>query len=74
MPIKERQDIQDLNNKAEQLHFLLQSIYESHENYSRQHLTSLLGIAFNISASVYLWAEKEEEIVLSNEEARRHEE
>ncbi|WP_312274835.1 hypothetical protein [Pseudescherichia sp.] len=72
MPFKERQDIQDLSSNAEQLHFLLQTIYECHENYSRQQLSSLLGIAFNVSASVYSWTEKEEERVLSNEEARRN--
>lgn len=62
---KERQDIQDLSINAEQLHFFLQTIYECHESYSRQQLSSLLGIAFNVSASVYSWAEKEEKIVLS---------
>ncbi|EMV2851221.1 hypothetical protein AAB181_003131 [Escherichia coli] len=71
MPIQERQDIQSVNVKAEQLNALMQTIHAHHEQFDRHQLDGLLGIAYDLAGSVYSWTEEEERIVLANEDAQR---
>lgn len=70
MPIQERQDIQTVNVKAEQLNVLMQTIHAHHEQFDRHQLDGLLGLAYDLAGSVYSWTE-EERIVLANEDAQR---
>ncbi|RTO49835.1 hypothetical protein EKN74_18010 [Enterobacter ludwigii] len=70
MPIQERQDIQGVNVKAEQLNALMQTIHAHHEQFDRHQLDGLLGLAYDLAGSVYSWTE-EERIVLANEDAQR---
>ncbi|HAJ2691888.1 TPA: hypothetical protein HMT16_11560 [Escherichia coli] len=71
MPIQERQDIQGVNVKAEQLNALMQTIHAHHEQFDRHQLDGLLGLAYDLAGSVYGWTEEEERIVLANEDAQR---
>ncbi|MEP9180368.1 MULTISPECIES: hypothetical protein [Enterobacter] len=71
MPIQERQDIQGVNVKAEQLNALMQTIHAHHEQFDRHQLDGLLGLAYDLAGSVYSWTEEEERIVLANEDAQR---
>ena len=71
MPIQERQNIQTVNVKAEQLNVLMQTIHAHHEQFDRHQLDGLLGLAYDLVGSVYSWTEEEERIVLANEDAQR---
>ena len=71
MSIQQRQDIQALNIKAEQLNFLMQTIHAHHKDFDCHQLDGLLGLAYDLAGSVYSWTEKEEKIVLANEDAQR---
>lgn len=71
MPIRERQDIQSVNIKSEQLKFLMQTIHAHHKDFDCHQLDSLLGLAYDLSGAVYSWTEEEEKIVLANEDAQR---
>jgi len=71
MPIQDRQDVQGVNIKAEQLNFLMQTIHAHHEEFDCFQLNALLGLAYDIAGTVYSWTEKEEKIVLANEDAQR---
>ncbi|EPN9526938.1 hypothetical protein ACT5AM_001601 [Cronobacter malonaticus] len=71
MPSLERQDIQSVNNKAEQLNALMQTIFNHHEDLDKNQLHSILGLAFDLSCSIYSWTEAEEKIVLEIEDAQR---
>ncbi len=71
MSIKERQDIQEVNIKAEQLNFLLQTMHAHHEDFDCFQMNALLGMAYDLAGSVYFWTEEEEKIVLANEDAQR---
>ena len=71
MSIQERQDIQTLNIKAEQLNFLMQTIHAHHKDFDCYQLDGLLGLAYDLASLIYNWTEKEETIVLANEDAQR---
>ena len=71
MSIQERQEIQTVNAKAEQLNVLMQTIHAHHEQFDRHQLDGLLGLAYDLAGSVYSWTEEEERIVLANEDAQR---
>jgi len=71
MTIQERQDIQSVNFKAEQLNYLMQTIHAHHKDFDCHQLDGLLGLAYDLASSVYSWTEAEEGIVLANEDARR---
>ena len=71
MSIQQRQDIQALNIKAEQLNFLMQTIHAHHKDFDCYQLDGLLGLAYDLAGSVYSWTETEEKIVLANEDAQR---
>ncbi|EFH4500986.1 hypothetical protein ACENGC_000547 [Escherichia coli] len=71
MTIQQRQDIQGVNIKAEQLNFLMQTIHAHHKDFDCHQLDGLLGLAYDLAGSVYSWTEKEEEIVLQNEDQQK---
>ncbi|PKA28514.1 hypothetical protein CWR41_22660 [Cedecea lapagei] len=71
MAIQQRQDIQGVNIKAEQLNFLMQTIHAHHNDFDCHQLDWLLGIAYDLASSIYSWTEKEEKIVLQNEDQQR---
>ena len=71
MTTRERQDIQSVNIKAEQLNFLMQTIHSHHKDFDCHQLDGLLGLAYDLAGSVYSWTEEEERIVLAKEDAQR---
>lgn len=71
MSTQDRQDVQDVNIKAEQLNFLMQTIHAHHKDFDCHQLDGLLGLAYDLAGSVYSWTEEEERIVLANEDAQR---
>lgn len=72
MPIKERQDIQSVNIHAEQLNFLLQTIFEHHDDFDCHQLKALCGLAYDLAGNVYEWTEAEEKIVSKLQERERN--
>lgn len=71
MTIQQRQDIQGVNIKAEQLNFLMQTIHAHYKDFDCHQLDGLLGLAYDLAGEVYSWTEKEEGIVLQNEDQQR---
>ena len=71
MSTQDRQDVQGVNIKAEQLNFLMQTIHAHHKDFDCHQLDDLLGLAYDLAGSVYSWTEEEERIVLANEDAQR---
>lgn len=71
MSTQDRQDVQGVNIKAEQLNFLMQTIHAHHKDFDCHQLDGLLGLAYDLAGSVYNWTEEEERIVLANEDAQR---
>ncbi|EES8471940.1 hypothetical protein FU861_003709 [Escherichia coli] len=71
MSTQDRQDVQGVNIKAEQLNFLMQTIHAHHKDFDCHQLDGLLGLAYDLAGSVYSWTEEEEKIVLANEDAQR---
>lgn len=71
MSKQDRQDVQGVNIKAEQLNFLMQTIHAHHKDFDCHQLDGLLGLAYDLAGSVYSWTEEEERIVLANEDAQR---
>ncbi|WP_231600458.1 hypothetical protein [Leclercia sp. 119287] len=69
--MQKRQDIQNVNVKAEQLNALMQTIHAHHKDFDSYQLDGLLGLAYDLAGSVYSWTETEEKIVLANEDAQR---
>ncbi|ESM88043.1 hypothetical protein [Enterobacter roggenkampii] len=71
MSTQDRQDVQGVNIKAEQLNFLMQTIHAHHKDFDCHQLDGLLGLAYDLAGSVYSWTEEEERIALANEDAQR---
>ncbi|MDH0517878.1 hypothetical protein [Enterobacter roggenkampii] len=71
MSTQDRQDVQGVNIKAEQLNFLMQTIHAHHKDFDCHQLDGLLGLAYDLAGSVYSWTEEDERIVLANEDAQR---
>ncbi|MBW7696168.1 hypothetical protein [Enterobacter kobei] len=71
MSTQDRQDVQGVNIKAEQLNFLMQTIHAHHKDFDCHQLDGLLGLTYDLAGSVYSWTEEEERIVLENEDAQR---
>jgi|GEM_PF-373719 len=67
----ERHDIQEVNIKAEQLNFLMQTMHAHHEEFDKCQLNALLGLAYDIAGYVYSWTEEEEKAVAAKEELKR---
>ncbi|MDF7760834.1 hypothetical protein PU683_15040 [Kosakonia cowanii] len=68
---QQRQNIMNVKVQAEQLNFLMQTIHAHHEQFDCFQLNALLGLAYDIAGSVFDWIEKEEQIVLANDEVER---
>ena len=64
-------DIQCVTIKAEQLNFLMQTIFTHHKDFDCHQLDGVLGLAYDLAGEVYSWMEKEEKIVQQNEEHKR---
>lgn len=71
MSMQKRQDIQNVNVKAEQLNALMQTIHAHHKDFDCYQLDELLGLAYDLAGSICSWTEAEEKIVLANEDAQR---
>ena len=71
MSTQDRQDVQGVNIKAEQLNFLMQTIHAHHKDFDCHQLDGVLGLAYDLAGEVYSWMEKEEKIVQQNEEHKR---
>lgn len=71
MSTQDRQDVQGVNIKAEQLNFLMQTIHAHHKDFDCHQLDGLSGLAYDLAGSVYSWTEEEQRIVLANEDAQR---
>ena len=69
--IQQRQNIQGVKIQAEQLNFLMQTNHAHHEQFDCYQLNALLGLAYDIAVSVFDRTDKEEQIVLANDEAER---
>lgn len=67
----ERHDIQEVNIKAEQLNFLMQTMHAHHKDFDSFQLDSLLGLAYDLAGYLYSFTEEEEKIVAAKEESKR---
>ena len=73
MVVLKRQDIQEVNIKAEKLSGLAQTLFEYHDKLDRFQLKTICALFYDLAAEIHDWTEKEEEIVMSlEEEARRN--
>lgn len=73
MTIQQRQDIQGVNIKAEQLAGLSQTLFEQHDKLDHFQLKTICSLVYDIAGEIHDWTEKEEGIVMSlEEEARRN--
>jgi hypothetical protein len=66
-----RQDIQEVNIKAEQLVWLSQTLFEYHDKLDISTKT-ICALVYDLAAEIHGWTEKEEEIVMSLEEEQRN--
>ncbi|MBD8434906.1 hypothetical protein [Klebsiella pneumoniae] len=71
MGMYRRQDIQCVTIKAEQLNFLMQTIFTHRKDFDCHQLDGVLGLAYDLAGEVYSWMEKEEKIVQQNEDQKR---
>ncbi|EMK0672779.1 TPA: hypothetical protein ACIJRP_003246 [Klebsiella pneumoniae] len=55
MSIQRRQDIQCVTIKAEQLNFLMQTIFTHHKEFDCHQLDGVLGLAYDLAGEVYSW-------------------
>ncbi|MEG9312818.1 hypothetical protein V6S19_13270 [Klebsiella pneumoniae] len=58
MGMQRRQDIQCVTIKAEQLNFLMQTIFTHHKDFDCHQLDGVLGLAYDLAGEVYSWMEK----------------
>lgn len=73
MGVLKRQDIQEVNIKAEKLSGLTQALFEYHDKLDHFQLKTICSLVYDIAGEIHDWTEKEEEIVMSlEEEARRN--
>ncbi|HDC4590080.1 hypothetical protein [Enterobacter cloacae] len=71
MSVLKRQDIQEVNIKAEKLSGLTQALFEYHDKLDRFQLKTICALVYDLAAEIHDWTEKEEEIVMSLEEEER---
>lgn len=72
MGVLKRQDIQEVNIKAEQLAGLSQTLFEYHNKLDHFQLKTICALVYNLAADIHDWTEKEEEIVMGLEEEKRN--
>lgn len=53
MGMQRRQDIQCVTIKAEQLNFLMQTIFTHHKDFDCHQLDGVLGLAYDLAGEVY---------------------
>lgn len=72
MGVLKRQDIQEVNIKAEKLSGLTQTLFEYHDKLDRFQLKTICALVYDLAAEIHRWTEKEEEIVMGLEEEKRN--
>lgn len=72
MGVLKRQDIQEVNIKAEQLAGLSQTLFEYHNKLAHFQLKTICALVYELAADIHDWTEKEEEIVMGLEEEKRN--
>lgn len=72
MDVFKRQDIQEVNIKAEKLSGLSQTLFEYHDKIDRFQLKTICALVYDLAAEIHEWTEKEEEIVISLEVEQRN--
>ncbi|MCK1032108.1 hypothetical protein OSC10_14530 [Enterobacter hormaechei] len=72
MGVLKRQDIQEVNIKAEKLPGLTQTLFECHDKLDRFQLKTICALVYDLAAEIHGWTEKEEEIVMGLEEEKRN--
>lgn len=72
METVKRQDVQNVNVIAEQLHGLAQTLFEYHDKLDSFQLKTISATIYDMSSSVHEWTEKEERIVFKLEEEARN--
>lgn len=72
MGVLKRQDIQEVNIKAEKLSGLTQTLFEYHDKPDHFQLKTICALVYDLAADIHDWTEKEEEIVMSLEEEQRN--
>ncbi|ELN3539379.1 hypothetical protein Q2Q11_000450 [Escherichia coli] len=72
MGVLKRQDIQEVNIKAEQLAGLSQTLFEYHNKLDHFQLKTICALVYDLAADIHDWTEKEEEIVMGLEEEKRN--
>ena len=71
MSLLKRQDIQVVNIKAEQLAGLSQTLFEYHDKLDHFQLKTICSLVYDLAGEIHGQTEKEEQIVLENDEAER---
>lgn len=72
MGVLKRQDIQEVNIKAEQLAGLSQTLFEYHNKLDHFQLKTICALVYDLAADIHDLTEKEEEIVMGLEEEKRN--
>ena len=72
MGVLKRQDIQEVNIKAEKLSGLTQVLFEYHDKLDHFQLKTICSLVYDIAGEINDWTEKEEEIVMGLEEEKRN--
>lgn len=72
MGVLKRQNIQEVNVKAEKLPGLSQALFEYHDKLDRFQLKTICALVYDLAAEIHGWTEKEEEIVMSLEEEQHN--
>lgn len=72
MGVLKRQDIQEVNIKAEKLSGLTQTLFEYHDKLDHFQLKTICSLVYDLAGEIHDWTEREEEIVMILEERRRN--
>lgn len=58
MGVLERQDIQEVNIKAEKLSGLTQTLFEYYDKLDRFQLKTICALVYDLAAEIHGWTEK----------------
>lgn len=58
MGVFKRQDIQEVNIKAEKLSGLSQTLFEYHDKLDRFQLKTICALVYDLAAEIHGWTEK----------------
>lgn len=71
MTMQQRQDIQRISIKAEQLAGLAQTLFEFHPKFDHFQLKTICALVYDLSSEIHDWTEREE-TAQAFEENKRH--